>query len=242
MTVLHPLSRSVLALALIAAFATSAPTTQAQSAADSGLPRGHFYTQAGGDTPRPDDGFLVADRPGFGFTSGRNFVRFWSEFERYGGVAILGYPASRPFVFDGFDVQAFQKGILQWRPDAGPDGRAWAMNVLDEFTRRGLDGRLLAEKQVPLPGRYEDDGKSFDQITRVGDRPRRMGERRARLPSALGDRSRRPALAASHGASRITGQCSRGRSARADPDCIGPTASGSARRCCCGCRNRPECS
>jgi hypothetical protein len=146
----------------------------AQSVADWDLPGGHFYTQAGGDTPRPDDGFLAADRPGFGFPTGRNLVRFWSELDRYGGVAIVGYPASRPFVWDGFDVQVFQKGIFQWRPEQGANGRAWFMNVFDEFTRRGLDGRLLAEQQVPLPGSFNDTGKSFEQI---------MAERLALLDS-----------------------------------------------------------
>src|SRR5262245_51479371 len=85
----------------------------AQSPADWDLPRGHFYTQTGGDTARPDDGFLAADRLGFGFPTGRNFVRFWSEFRRYGGAGVAGYPASRPFVWDGFDVQVFQKGVFQ---------------------------------------------------------------------------------------------------------------------------------
>ena len=79
-------------------------------------------------------------------------------------MPILGYPASRPFEWDGFDVQVFQKSILQSRPDAGARGEAWSMNVFDEFTRRGLDQRLLAEKQVPLPGRFDDQGKSFEQI------------------------------------------------------------------------------
>jgi len=102
--------------------------------------------------------------PGYGFTTGRNFVRFWSERQRYGGVPIVGYPASRPFVWDGYDVQVFQKGIFQWRPEQGSDGQAWFMNVFDEFTRRGLDARLRQEKHVPLPGAYIDRGKSFDQI------------------------------------------------------------------------------
>ena len=136
----------------------------AQGAADWDLPGGHFYTQAGGDTPRPDDGFLAADRPGFGFPTGRNLVRFWSELGRYGGVQIVGYPASRPFVWDGFDVQVFQKGIFQWRPEQGAQGSAWFMNVFDEFSRRGLDQRLLAEQQVPLPGSFDDRGKPFEQI------------------------------------------------------------------------------
>ncbi|HEU5315765.1 MAG TPA: Gmad2 immunoglobulin-like domain-containing protein [Chloroflexota bacterium] len=142
--------------------ASAAPAPQ--SATEVTLPRAHFYSQTGGDTPRPDDGFLVADRPGFGFPTGRRHVRFWTEFTRYGGVAIVGYPASRPFVWDGFDVQVFQKGVFQWRPEQPPDGRAWFMNVFDEFTRRGLDARLLAEKQVPLPGAFDDRGKTFEQI------------------------------------------------------------------------------
>jgi hypothetical protein len=150
-------------LSLLAPLVSTAATQQHEEIS---LPRGHFYPQAGGDTPRPDDGFLVADRPGFGFTTGRNFVRFGSEFERHGGVAILGYPASRPFVWDGFDVQVFQKSVLQWRPEAGSQGDAWSMNVFDEFTRRGLDQRLLAEKQVPLPGSFNEADKSFDQIMR----------------------------------------------------------------------------
>ena len=152
-------------LGVLAAPPGASAAPGAQTPGDWSLPRAHFYTQAAGDTPRPDDGFLVADRPGFGFPTGRNVVRFWSEFRRYGGVAVVGYPASRPLVWDGFDVQAFQKGVFQWRPEQGPEGRAWFVNVFDEFTRRGLDGRLLAEKQVPLPGSFDDRGKSFVQIT-----------------------------------------------------------------------------
>jgi hypothetical protein len=79
-------------------------------------------------------------------------------------VPIVGYPASRPFVWDGYDVQVFQKGIFQWRPEQGSDGQAWFMNVFDEFTRRGLDARLRQEKHVPLPRTYDDRGKSFEQI------------------------------------------------------------------------------
>jgi hypothetical protein len=177
------LGRLLAGLVLLGASVARPGVVSAQSPADWALPRGHFYTQAGGDTPRPDDGFLAADRLGFGFPTGRNLVRFWSEFRRHGGVAIAGYPASRPFVWDGFDVQVFQKGVFQWRPEQGVEGRAWFMNVFDEVTRRGLDGRLLAEHQVPLPGTFDDRGKSFAQI---------MAERLALL-------DRHPALVRQYG-------------------------------------------
>lgn len=133
---------------------------------DWALPHGYFYTQAGGDTADPSDGFPVVNHVSYGFGSdGGQRVRFWDEFQRYGGVAVVGYPASRPFVWDGFNVQVFQKGVFQWRDDEGPRGEAWFMNVFDEFTRHGLDQRLLAEKHVPLPEPFDDQGQTFDQVT-----------------------------------------------------------------------------
>jgi hypothetical protein len=151
--------------AVVLAFAIAAPGNAGAQAADWGLPNGHFYTQAGGDTSTANDGFPVVNHvpPGAG-PGGDQPVRFWDEFQRHGGVAIVGYPASRPFVWDGFHVQAFQKGIFQWRPDQGAGGQAWFMNVFDELTQRGLDDRLLAEKQVPLPSAFDDAGKPYDQV------------------------------------------------------------------------------
>src|ERR687887_2007 len=151
--------------ALLLAVALGAPSGATAQAPDWEMPNGHFYTQAGGDTPTPNDGFLVVNHVTFGSGPGLDqLVRFWDEFRRYGGVSTVGYPASRPFVWDGFNVQVFQKGVFQWRPDQGENGQAWFVNVFDELTRRGLDGRLLAEKQVPLPGAFADDGKPFEQV------------------------------------------------------------------------------
>ena len=150
---------------LLLALALAAPRGAVAQAPDWDLPNGHFYTQAGGDTPAPDDGFPVVNHVTYGAGPGLDpLVRFWDEFRRYGGVGVVGHPASRPFVWDGFHVQVFQKGIFQWRADQGADGQAWFMNVFDEFTRRGLDDRLLAEKQVPLPGDFDDAGKPFEQV------------------------------------------------------------------------------
>lgn len=156
--------RSAIAAALLLALAAvlAQPGVQAQEVGpDHSLPNGHFFTQAGGDSPEPEDGFPVVNHVSFEGQS----VRFWDEFQRYGEVAVLGYPASRPFVWDGFNVQVMQKGVFQWRPEAGDEGEAWFMNVFDEFTRHELDDRLRAEKQVPLPATFDDAGKTFDQIT-----------------------------------------------------------------------------
>lgn len=51
----------------------------------------------------------------------------WDYFNRRGGVVTFGYPVSRAFLFQGFQVQFFQRRIVQ----IGPDGHARLLNVLD---------------------------------------------------------------------------------------------------------------
>ena len=99
---------------------------------DYDIPGGHFFTQANG---RP----LGASATGFAVTD-EGGARFWSEFQRLGGVQALGYPATSRFVLDGFVTQAFQKAVLQWRPEAG---RAYFLNTFDAAPRQGA-GRLAA--------------------------------------------------------------------------------------------------
>src|SRR5947207_3019207 len=71
------------------------------------LPDGHFYTQTNGRTDAAT---------GYAITDGGD-IPFWSEFQRLGGVAALGYPVTGRFVWDGFVVQATQRVVLQWRPE-----------------------------------------------------------------------------------------------------------------------------
>ena len=75
--------------------------------ADYPLLQGHFYSQTVPGA-RPGFGFSVADAGG---------IPLWREYQRLGGLAKLGYPLSRRFVHDGTVVQAFQGGVLQWRPE-----------------------------------------------------------------------------------------------------------------------------
>jgi hypothetical protein len=101
----------------------------ADSPPDYAIPSGWCYTEVGGSA---GPGFRVVDGGG----------RFWSEFQRLGGVATLGYPSSRPYVGpDGFTYQALQRGLLQWRPELGV---AYLANAFDMLTADNCDPTLDA--------------------------------------------------------------------------------------------------
>ena len=106
---------------------------QEVGAEDWAIPYGRFYSQ----TVDGNDGFRVVDD--------RN-ARFFSHFLRLGGLQIIGYPISQRYQEDGFLTQAFQKQILQWRPEVG---EAWPKNVFDDLSKRGYD-QLLRTRQIPL--------------------------------------------------------------------------------------------
>jgi hypothetical protein len=107
-------------------------------AADFDVGGGHFFTQTNG---RKDSGagFSVTDEGG---------VPFWTAFKALGGVDALGYPVTRRFELDGFTVQAFQKSILQWRPDRR---EFWFVNTFDVLHDRGRDDWLEIYRQTPRP-------------------------------------------------------------------------------------------
>ena len=102
---------------------------------------GRFFTQ----TASNGRGYSVVDRED---------QRWWSEFQRLGGVAALGYPISRPFrAGDGFFYyQAFQRGVLQWRPELG---QAVLANSLDWLSAAGRDEWAATRG---LPPAVNDDG------------------------------------------------------------------------------------
>lgn len=113
---------------------------------------GYYYTQAGGST-NADQGYTITDEAG---------IPLWSEFQRLGGVDVLGYPISRRFTRDGFTEQATQKAVLQWRPELG---RVVFTNVLDDLTAAGKDDYLLAFRQIPKPASFTDEaGLTFEQV------------------------------------------------------------------------------
>lgn len=83
-------------------------------------------------------------------------AQFLTAFNRY-GLNTLGYPISRRYERDGFVTQAFQKAILQWRPDGG--GVAF-VNIFDDLSRLGMDQRLYETRQTPYPLPAGWDGTS----------------------------------------------------------------------------------
>ena len=52
---------------------------------------------------------------------------FWNFFQQRGSVRTFGYPVSRTFTLDGFQVQIFQREIMQLQPDGGVQ----TLNLLD---------------------------------------------------------------------------------------------------------------
>jgi hypothetical protein len=124
---------------------------------------GWFYTQ---------EACRWAPIMGVGPTRARGYAvidddkgNFWTEFRRFGGVDVLGYPVSQPYQYPvgatgGYWYQAFERGILQAHPETG---RAELANVFEQFTEADpcpqdparaddtcLD-RKLAFFGIPLP-------------------------------------------------------------------------------------------
>ncbi|MFN8482611.1 MAG: hypothetical protein U0768_06155 [Anaerolineae bacterium] len=123
----------------------------ANAGADFSIPGGHFYTQ----TANGKGGFRVVDS---------DQAKMWTEFQRYGGIDMLGYPISSVFVYDTFPTQVFQKHALQWRPDLG---MAVPMNLFDLMSAAGRDPKLLETRQVPLPlVDFDKPGDSFENIVK----------------------------------------------------------------------------
>jgi len=137
----------ILALVVIPGAAAQTP-----SGPDYDIPGGHFYTQANGGAGA-QYGYRIYDDAS---------AKFWTEFQRLGGVAALGYPASRRFQMDGFFVQATQKVILQWRPEVS---QAYFVNVFDKLHDLNQDPALQSQFGIPaqLPTSF-DAGKTPDQV------------------------------------------------------------------------------
>ncbi len=140
----------VLFLSSLAAF----PRPIQAAPLDFDVANGHFYTQANGEAPG-------ASAKGYSITNDGG-IPLWDEFQRLGGVDALGYPSSRRFILDGFVVQATQKVIMQWRPDAA---QVYFLNVLDAMHDAGKDAWLGAVRATPgvLPSSF-DAGKDWEGI------------------------------------------------------------------------------
>ncbi len=87
---------------------------------------------------------------------------FLSAFQRW-GLQSIGFPISRRYERDGFVTQAFQKAIMQWRPD----GQYVALaNIFDDLHAQGFDATLLQMRQTPLqfPPDWDTPDATFEQV------------------------------------------------------------------------------
>lgn len=136
---------------------TIAASPSARSEPDYAIPNGRFFTQTNGRGsagPNAGSGFRVTNDGG---------LPFWDAFQALGGVEALGYPVSRRFTLDGFTVQAFQKAVLQWRPDQG--NQMAFLNTFDVLHDRGKDDWLEVYRQTPRPeDTAADSGLSWEQV------------------------------------------------------------------------------
>lgn len=107
-----------------------------------------FFTETGGG----QGGFSVCDDAN---------ASFRTAFENWGLVGI-GYPISQRYQAGGFLMQAFQKGIMQWRPESQSVA---LINIFDELHAAGVDELLLQKYQVPsqLPPGWDGD-LSFEEV------------------------------------------------------------------------------
>ena len=110
-------------------------------------------------------------------------ANFRTAFYAY-GLRRVGYPISSRFERDGFIMQAFQKGVFQWRSSNDDliltdqqtienntlqwhDGRYYTtfVNLFDELHQKGLDDQLQARHHVPLELDRSSEGPlSFEQL------------------------------------------------------------------------------
>lgn len=128
-------------------------TPAAARGADYDIRDGHFFTQTNGRS---------SSAGGFSVTNADE-IRFWDAFQSLGGIDILGYPVTRRFQLDGFIVQAFQKAVLQWRPDQGR--QFMFLNTFDVLHDRGRDEWLEIYRQTPRPlDTAPDSGLAWDRV------------------------------------------------------------------------------
>jgi hypothetical protein len=130
------------------------------ASADYAVTGGWFFSQTGGGQGM---GFSVVDG---GTDSSGHPIKFWSEFQRLGGVNTLGYPVGEPYVgSDGFTYQPFQRALLQWRPELGQSELA---NTFEQLSSAGKDDWLFQAKGIPRP--IANDGSNGDYQKAVATR------------------------------------------------------------------------
>ncbi len=142
-----------LGLGLVAAVAASSAAAAREPDVDAAkqgsrvtiaVPSGRFYPGLG------------EDGAGFGVRNFADGPRFFDAFARYGGVEVMGYPSSRPWIGPGgFIYQLTQRALMQWSPD---EQRVQLANTYEILRESGFDDALYARS---IPRTEPDDSASL---------------------------------------------------------------------------------
>ncbi len=149
---------AALGFALIAAVAASGTAAHAQDDASAppvaiAVPSGWFYPGLG------------EDGTGFGVRNFADGPRFFDAFTRYGGLDVMGYPSSRPWIGPGgFIYQLTQRALMQWSPT---EDKVQLANIYELLREAGHDDALYARS---VPRSELDESKTFAaaQAARMG--------------------------------------------------------------------------
>ena len=149
---------AALGFALIAAVAASGTAAHAQDDASAppvaiAVPSGWFYPGLG------------EDGTGFGVRNFADGPRFFDAFKRYGGLDVMGYPSSRPWIGPGgFIYQLTQRALMQWSP---AENKVQLANIYELLREAGHDDALYARS---VPRSELDESKTFAaaQAARMG--------------------------------------------------------------------------
>lgn len=149
-----------------AAGSTPAPAPQQPSAPAPAPQQPSGNTSTGEQAPALTSGATcqTISQTGYQVCNDGN-ARFLAAYQRYGAQTI-GYPISTRYSRDGFITQAFQKAILQWRPESN---NVAFVNVFDDLSRAGMDQRLYETRQTPfqLPAGWEGVNVPFAEAVRL---------------------------------------------------------------------------
>lgn len=126
----------------VAALRAPAVTSAPAEARDWSTADGWFYTQLAPAAGQSGDklGFAVSDRDG---------KPFWSEFQRLGGVTLLGYPLSARFEGEGITYQAFQRAVLAYN---AASGTIRVLPILDQLHAAELATSESSSSGIPALG------------------------------------------------------------------------------------------
>jgi len=149
------LKRTVMLLATLVALAVALlvnPAEAADAPADYAIENGHFYTQGAGGGAK--GGYSITDDGG---------IAMWTEFGRFGGADVLGYPISGRFVLNGRVVQLTQKAGLVWHTETN---QVQFLNIFTLLHNVGKDPWLTAVKGIPPQVSSPDEaGKTWEQVS-----------------------------------------------------------------------------